>query len=58
MEKKYVCTNPQCGDNEKDAYVKVVNQESVMDEQNMAQMFCPKCKSRLESPKEETPATC
>lgn len=58
METKFYCTNPECTDNKEEAYVKVVNQESVMDEQNMAQMFCPRCKARLEPVKEEPSAAC
>ncbi len=58
MEKKYCCNNPECRENEKEAYVMVLNQESVMDEQNLAQMFCPRCKSRLVISKEEPSAVC
>jgi competence CoiA-like predicted nuclease len=47
MEKKYCCTNPECTKEKKEVFVKVLNQESVMDDKNVAQMFCPKCKSRL-----------
>lgn len=47
MEKKYCCTNPECTKEDKDGFVKVLNQESIMDEQNIAQMFCPRCKERL-----------
>lgn len=56
MEKEFYCPNPQCTDKEEGTYVKVLNQESVMDEQNLAQMFCPRCKTRLETSNEETPA--
>lgn len=49
MEKKFCCNNPECTEDEKDTYVIVLSQESVMDEQNLAQMFCPRCKSRLVS---------
>ncbi len=58
MEKKYCCKNPECTDNENESYVMVLNQESVMDEQNLAQMFCPRCKSRLVICREESQTSC
>ncbi len=58
MEKKYCCSNPECKNDENQGYVKVLNQESVMDEQNIAQMFCPRCKSRLVVCQEESTAVC
>lgn len=47
MKKKYCCTNPECVKDEQTNVAIALDQESVMDEQNVAQMFCPKCKSRL-----------
>jgi len=58
MENKYCCSNPECKNDGNESYVKVLNQESVMDEQNIAQMFCPLCKSRLLLCQEEFEATC
>ncbi|MCG8687498.1 MAG: hypothetical protein MI892_21660 [Desulfobacterales bacterium] len=57
MEKKYYCNNPECPEGSKEGVVKVLKQESVMDEKNVAQMFCPKCKSRLISYEKEEPCT-
>lgn len=45
MEKKFCCTNPEC-ENE-NTVVMILSQESIMDEQNIAEMFCPECKTRL-----------
>ncbi|MCG8618596.1 MAG: hypothetical protein MI802_20445 [Desulfobacterales bacterium] len=56
MEKKFCCTNPEC--TKKNDVVKILSQESIMDEQNVAQMFCPECKSRLTVCEEESQATC
>lgn len=47
MKEKFCCTNPDCTKEDKDAIVMILDQESIMDEKNMAQMFCPNCKSRL-----------
>jgi hypothetical protein len=47
MEVKYCCTNPDCKNEDNSAVVKALEQESIMDDKNLAQMFCPKCKSRL-----------
>lgn len=47
MEKKFCCINPECPQDDEGVFVKVLSQESIMDEQNIAQMFCPRCKSRL-----------
>lgn len=46
MKERFCCTNPDCAkDNE--GIVMTLDEESIMDEKNLAQMFCPKCKSRL-----------
>ncbi len=58
MEKKYCCTNPECTKEKKEVFVKVLNQESVMDEQNIAQMFCPRCKARLVLCEDEHKTAC
>ena len=56
MEKTYCCTNKECSSGDKDEFVMVLDQESIMDEQNLAQMFCPRCKSRLTKCQEEDQA--
>lgn len=58
MEKRYCCNNPECTGGEKETYVMTLNQESVMDEQNLAEMFCPRCKSRLVECQEESKSAC
>ena len=45
MKEKFRCTNEACAKDHPDGVT--LEQESIMDEQNLAQMFCPRCKSRL-----------
>ena len=47
MEIKYYCNNCKCQETLKTAYVLTLKLESVMDEKNIAQMFCPHCRSEL-----------
>lgn len=47
MKEKFCCTNPHCHKEDKSGIVITLDQESIMDEKNLAQMFCPRCKSRL-----------
>lgn len=56
MEKKYYCPNPGCKGEDGDRYIKSMSMEIIMDEKNLAQMYCPHCKGHLlpldEAPKE------
>ncbi len=47
MEKKYCCTNPECCKKDREGFTMVLAMESIMDEKNVAQMFCPHCKAPL-----------
>jgi hypothetical protein len=47
MEIKYYCNNRLCGESQKKTYVLKIKKELVMDDNNMAQMFCPHCKTAL-----------
>ena len=47
MKEKFCCTNPKCAKDDKTGIVMTLDDESIMDEKNLAQMFCPRCKSRL-----------
>ena len=47
MKEIFRCTNPDCAKDGSNGIVMTLEQESIMDEKNMAQMFCPRCKSRL-----------
>jgi hypothetical protein len=47
MKERFCCTNPDCAKEDKTGIVMTLDYEVIMDEKNMAQMFCPKCKSRL-----------
>lgn len=56
MKEKFCCTNPECDKEDKEGIVMTLDQESIMDEKNMAQMFCPICKSRLVRCEEDSQA--
>ena len=47
MKLKYKCNNGACCKNEKREECVNLQIESVMDEKNIAVMFCPKCGSKL-----------
>ena len=47
MEIKYYCHNRQCSDLQKKTYALKLDKELIMDEKNIAQMFCPYCKTEL-----------
>ncbi len=47
MEIKYTCINPECKPDGDDPFVLTLNLDNVMDEKNIAQMYCPHCKSEL-----------
>lgn len=47
MKERYCCTNPDCAKKDETGIVMTLDDESIMDEKNLAQMFCPRCKSRL-----------
>lgn len=47
MKTKFYCTNPQCCGEDKEGFIMVLPMESIMDEKNVAQMFCPRCKEPL-----------
>lgn len=49
MEIKYYCDNCQCHEVLKNPYVLTLKLETIMDEKNIAQMFCPHCKSELKA---------
>jgi hypothetical protein len=51
MEMKYYCQNNQCMTDQKEAYVLTLKLDDVMDEKNIAQMFCPHCKTQLKAEK-------
>jgi len=54
MDIKYYCQNSQCKTAQKKTYVLKLNLDDVMDEKNIAQMYCPYCKTEL---KKERPTT-
>ncbi|MCG8565017.1 MAG: hypothetical protein MI747_08030 [Desulfobacterales bacterium] len=47
MEIKYCCKNENCENPENEPYVKVVEVDAIMDEKNLAALYCPHCKSEL-----------
>jgi hypothetical protein len=47
MKIKFKCTNGSCRKSNNKAHQLVLPVELVMDEKNMAVMFCPKCKREL-----------
>lgn len=47
MEIKYYCQNKKCKTVEKNSHVLTLKLDDVMDEKNLAQMFCPHCKTEL-----------
>ncbi len=47
MKLKYKCTNGACCEKQKHGECVDLRIESVMDEKNIAVMFCPKCGSKL-----------
>lgn len=49
MEIKYYCDNDNCHEELKKPYVFTLKLDTVMDENNIAQMFCPHCKSELKA---------
>ncbi len=50
MEIKYYCRNDKCRQAIiKEPYVYTLRVEKIMDEKNIAHMFCPHCKAELNS---------
>lgn len=47
MDIKYYCRNKKCDNLQKKPYILKLDKELVMDEKNIAQMFCPHCKTEL-----------
>lgn len=47
MKIKYYCTNQDCKATPSGAPVLELDLDAVMDENNLAQMFCPYCKAEL-----------
>ena len=47
MKRKYICTNDLCREKNKRGYRLALPDEVVMDDQNIAVIFCPKCKRKL-----------
>jgi hypothetical protein len=53
MEILYYCHNKACQKVKKDSVVLTVKLDYVMDEKNLAQMYCPHCKTELKTKKPE-----
>ncbi|MCP4718978.1 MAG: hypothetical protein GY860_05930 [Desulfobacteraceae bacterium] len=51
MEISYYCQNRQCQIIQKKSYVLKLKLDDVMDEKNIAQMYCPHCKTELKTEK-------
>lgn len=49
MELQFVCDNCKCREGRKKEYIYRLKIEQVMDEKNIAQMFCPHCKTELKT---------
>ncbi len=47
MQVTYKCENKMCGYREARAYELIVSSESIMDEKNVATLFCPHCAAKL-----------
>lgn len=47
MTLKYECTNEGCREKNERRHELDLPAELVMDEQNVAEMYCPKCKRKL-----------
>ncbi len=47
MEITYFCKNEQCQNPDIEPFMKKLNFEAVMDDKNIAVMFCPYCKQSL-----------
>ena len=52
MEIKYFCENKKCKIGDQKPFVKVLEMDAIMDEKNVADLFCPHCKQPLQ--KKET----
>ena len=48
MNVKYICNNTKCSDVDEQAYELIIPSESIMDEKNIATIFCPHCNGKLE----------
>ena len=57
MEIKYYCKNDQCIKKLEKPYVLTIKLDTVMDEKNIAQMFCPHCKTELQQNNSESKNT-
>ena len=44
---KYYCNNPKCPSNDTEPYSLNIASEAVLDEKNLATMFCPLCHGPL-----------
>ncbi len=51
MEILYYCKNRQCKIVKKNLSVLTLNLDDVMDEKNLAKMYCPHCKTELSTKK-------
>ena len=47
MEIKFRCENENCQSPEAQPYVKILEVDAIMDEKNMATLYCPYCKQAL-----------
>lgn len=51
MKLKFECQSGACRETGDQRHLLVLPAEMVLDDQNMATMFCPKCKERLKQSK-------
>ena len=54
MEIKFRCENENCPSPESESYVKVLEVDAIMDEKNMATLYCPYCKKALVKDSKDT----
>lgn len=47
MNIKYMCENKECHSASDRAYELFLQSESIMDEKNIATLFCPRCNTKL-----------
>ena len=47
MEQQYKCTNTSCCEENGKEYELLIPDESIMDEKNVAVMYCPQCQCEL-----------
>ena len=47
MSTKFYCSKKECAKKESETYILELPEEAVMDDSNVAHIFCPRCKSVL-----------